>query len=114
MAGRIHRIEEKVQSVLTALDQINVEAVAREARVPPSTLRDDLKKVKKALPKVLADRKRGLEPENRQSRCSDRRMCAAGTHSKPSVGTPPRRSTGSRAKVAISEIAAARSAIQLA
>ncbi len=49
MAGRIRRIEEKVQPVLTALDQINVEAASRKAGVPPSTLRDDLKKVKKAL-----------------------------------------------------------------
>ena len=30
-----------------------------------NALRDDLKKVKKALPKVLADRKRGPEPKNR-------------------------------------------------
>jgi len=65
MAGRIRQIEEKVQPVLTALDQINVEAAAREAGIPPSTLRDDLKKVKKALPEVLADRERGPKPKNR-------------------------------------------------
>ena len=65
MAGRIRRIEEKVQPVLTALDQINVEAASRKAGVPPSTLRADLKKVKKALPGILASRKRGPELENR-------------------------------------------------
>lgn len=65
MAGRICQIEEKVQPVLIALDQINVKAAAREAGIPPSTLRDDLKKVQKALPEVLADRKRGPTPKNR-------------------------------------------------
>ena len=65
MAGRIRRTEEKVQPVLTALDQINVEAASRKAGVPSSTLRDDLKKVKKALPGILVSRKRGPEPENR-------------------------------------------------
>jgi len=65
MAGRIRRIEEKAQPVLTALDQINVEAASRKTGVPPSTLRDDLKKVKKALPEILASRKRGPKPENR-------------------------------------------------
>ena len=82
MAGRIRRIEEKVQLVLTALDQINVEAASREAGVPPSTLRDDLKKVKKALPEVLASRKRGPEPKNRvadstakRSKTEEPRVC---------------------------------------
>ncbi len=57
-------MEEKVQPVLIALSQINVEAAAREAEIPPITLRDDLKKVKKALPEVLADRQRGPKPKN--------------------------------------------------
>lgn len=65
MAGRIRQIEEKVQSVLIALDQINVEAASREAGVPPSTLRYDLKKVKEALPEVLANRKRGPAPKDK-------------------------------------------------
>ena len=64
MAGRKRQIEEKVQAVLSALEQLNVEAAAREAGVPPSTLRDDLKKVKQALPEILADRKRGPQPKN--------------------------------------------------
>jgi len=42
MANRKRPIEEKVQSVQVALEQINVEAAAREAGVPPSTLRYDL------------------------------------------------------------------------
>ncbi len=70
MAGRIRRIEEKVQPVLVALDQINVKAAAREAGIPPGTLRDDLKKIKKALPEVLADRKRGPKPKNRVEGCT--------------------------------------------
>jgi hypothetical protein len=65
VAGRIRQIEEKVEPVKTALEQINVAAAAREAGVPPSTLRDDLNKVKQALPEVLADRKRGPKPKQR-------------------------------------------------
>ncbi|MEA3395983.1 MAG: hypothetical protein U9R05_00790 [Chloroflexota bacterium] len=45
MAGRKRPLEEKVQAVLSALEQLNVEAAARKAGVAPSTLRDDLKKV---------------------------------------------------------------------
>lgn len=47
---------EKVQSVQVTLGQINIEAAAREAGVPPSTLRYDLAKVRQALPDVLANR----------------------------------------------------------
>ena len=65
MANRKRLIEEKVQSVLVALGQINVEAAAREAGVPPSTLRYDLAKVRQALPEVLADRTPGPKPRNK-------------------------------------------------
>jgi hypothetical protein len=65
MANRKRSIEEKVQSVLVALRQINVEAAAREADVPPSTLRYDLAKVRQALPEVLANRTPGPKPRNK-------------------------------------------------
>ena len=59
MANRKRSISEKVESVEAALGQINVEAAAREAGVPPSTLRYDLNKVRQSLPEVLANRKPG-------------------------------------------------------
>jgi len=65
MAGRKREIDEKVESVETALDQINVEKAAQDAGVPASTLRYDLEKLKKALPEVLADQKRGPKPEEK-------------------------------------------------
>ncbi len=67
MAGRKREIDEKVESVKTALDQINVEKAARDAGVPTSTLRYDLNKLERALPEVLADRKRGPKPEEKES-----------------------------------------------
>ena len=42
-------VKSKVESIKVAFKQINVEAAAREAGVPASTLRDNLKKVEKAL-----------------------------------------------------------------
>ena len=86
MAGRIRQIEEKVQPVLTALGQINVEAAAREAEIPPSTLRDDLKKVKEALPEVLADRKRGPKPKNRVEDSTAKRSETEGPKVCPECG----------------------------
>jgi len=80
MAGRKRPLEEKVQAVLSALEQLNVEAAAREAGVPPSTLRDDLKKVKQALPEILADRQRGPQPKNE---------AADFTVQRPAVEKPP-------------------------
>lgn len=65
MANRIRPIDEKVQSVKIALAQINVEAVAQEAGVPPRTLDYDLKKVEESLPDVLANRTPGPEPQCR-------------------------------------------------
>ena len=65
MAGRKREIDEKVESVETALDQINVEKAARDAGVPASTLRYDLEKIEKVLPEVLADRKRGPKPKEK-------------------------------------------------
>lgn len=63
MANRIRPIEEKVQSVTIALDQINVAAAARDAEVPASTLRYDLNKVKQALSEVLVNKKPGPKPQ---------------------------------------------------
>jgi len=63
MANRIRPIDEKVQPVKVALKQINVEAAARQAGVPPSTLRDDLYKVEQALPEVLVNQKPGPQPK---------------------------------------------------
>lgn len=64
MANRIRPLEEKVQSVRIALKQINVEAAAREAGIPASTLRYDLNKVDQALPKVLVNQTPGPKPRN--------------------------------------------------
>ena len=65
MANRIRPIDEKVQSVKIALEQINVEAAAREAGVPPRTLDHDLKKVKRALPEILVNQTPGPKPQGR-------------------------------------------------
>ena len=65
MANRIRTIEEKVQPVEIALKQINVEAAAREAGVPASTLRYDLHKVEQTLPEILVNRKPGPKPQNK-------------------------------------------------
>ena len=65
MANRIRPIAEKVQPVEIALQQIDVEAVARKAGVPPSTLRYDLDKVRAALPEVLANETPGPKPRGR-------------------------------------------------
>ena len=63
MANRIRQIDEKVEPVKIALKQINVEAAAIEAGVPPSTLRYDLDKVEQALPEVLENQKPGPKPQ---------------------------------------------------
>ena len=62
MPNRKRTITEKVRPVQIALEQINVEAAAREAGVPPSTLRYDLDKVKQALADVLKNRTPGPKP----------------------------------------------------
>ena len=59
MGNRIRPIEEKVESVLAALNQINVDEAARKGQVPASTLRRDLNKVKAGLPELLANEKPG-------------------------------------------------------
>jgi hypothetical protein len=59
MANRIRPNDEKVKSVTIALRHINVAAAAREAGVPPSTLRYDLEKVEASLPEILRNRKPG-------------------------------------------------------
>jgi hypothetical protein len=65
VANRIRTVEEKVQPVNIALKQINVEAAAREAGVPASTLRYDLHKVAQTLPEILVNRKPGPKPQNK-------------------------------------------------
>ena len=62
MANRIRPVEEKVQSILVAFEQINVAAAACEAGVPASTMRYDLNKVKALLPVVPANQKPGPKP----------------------------------------------------
>jgi hypothetical protein len=64
MANRIRSLDEKVQPVRTALEQINIEQAAQEAGVPASTLRYDLQKVDAALPQVLANQKPGPPPRD--------------------------------------------------
>lgn len=65
MANRIRSIEEKVQSVEIAFADINIEAAAGKANIPPSTLRYDLKKVMDALTEVLSNKKPGPKPQNK-------------------------------------------------
>ena len=63
MGNRIRQTEEKVESVLKAMSQINIEEAARVAGVPASTLRYDLNKVKKRLPELLENEKPGPKKE---------------------------------------------------
>jgi len=70
MANRIRPLGEKVQSVRTALGQINIEKAAHLAGVPASTLRYDLHKLGDALPQVLANRKPGPTPRDSATRVS--------------------------------------------
>ena len=71
MANRIRPLDEKVQPVRIALRQINVEEAARQAEVPASTLRYDLRKVEAALPEVLANQKPGPKPPDSTSSVSN-------------------------------------------
>jgi len=57
-------VEEKVESVKIALQQINIAEVARKAEVAESTLRYDLNKLERALPIVLANQKPGPSPRS--------------------------------------------------
>jgi len=72
MANRIRPLDEKVQPVRIALQQINVEAAARQAEVPASTLRYDLRKVEAALPEVLANQTPGPRPSDSTSTVCNR------------------------------------------
>jgi hypothetical protein len=64
MPNRKRTIDEKVGPVEIALEQINIEKAAREAGVPPSTLRYDLNKVKQSLAYVLKNRTPGPKPRS--------------------------------------------------
>jgi len=55
-------VEEKVESVRIAFQQINIAEAARQADIPESSLRYDLNKVERALPTVLANQKPGPQP----------------------------------------------------
>lgn len=86
MAGRIRRIDEKVQPVMIALGQVNLEAAARDAGVPSSTLRYDWNKLIQALPEVLADRKRGPKPQAKTDDSRVRRPETEGPTTCPECG----------------------------
>jgi hypothetical protein len=86
MSNRIRRIDEKVQPVKIALAQINVEAAAREAGVPPRTLGYDLKKVEESLPEVLANRTPGPEPQCRGTELPTGTVETAGVVTCPECG----------------------------
>jgi hypothetical protein len=73
MANRIRQLDEKVQSVRKALEQINIEAAAREAGVPASTLRYDLKKVEQALPETVENRTPGPKPKGKAMEATKQR-----------------------------------------
>jgi hypothetical protein len=73
MANRIRRLDEKVRSVRKALEQINIEAAAREAGVPASTLRYDLKKVEQALPETVENRTPGPKPKGKAMEATKQR-----------------------------------------
>jgi len=62
MPNRIRPVDEKVEPVRIALQQINVAAAAREAGVPASTLRYDLNKLDQALAEVLVNHRPGPKP----------------------------------------------------
>jgi hypothetical protein len=73
MANRIRQLDEKVQSVRKALEQINIEAAAREAGVPASTLRYDLKKVEQALPETVENRTPGPKAKGKATEATKQR-----------------------------------------
>jgi hypothetical protein len=60
--NRIRPVDEKVEPVRIALQQIKVAAAAREAGVPASTLRYDLNKLDQALAEVLVNQRPGPKP----------------------------------------------------
>jgi hypothetical protein len=55
-------MDEKVEPVRIALQQVNVAAAARAAEVSESTLRYDLNKLDRTLPEVLVNRRPGPKP----------------------------------------------------
>jgi transposase-like protein len=59
LCNRIRSESEKVQKMTMILQTINIEAAARCACIPPSTVRYDLDKIIDALPITLANKQRG-------------------------------------------------------
>jgi hypothetical protein len=86
MANRKRTIEEKVQPVQIALEQINIEKAARDAGVPPSTLRYDMAKVQDALPEVLENRTPGPKPGNESREKAEETVSAEGPTECPECG----------------------------
>jgi hypothetical protein len=86
MTNRIRQLDEKVQSVMKALEQINIEAAARKAGVPASTLRYDLNKVKQALPEIVANRKRGPKTKDKATEARKPRSETEGAKVCPKCG----------------------------
>ena len=83
MANKIRQVEEKVQSVKIALEEINIEAAAEKAGMAPSTLRYDLRKVEQALPETLANQRPGPKPKRKagesreqQAKTEAHKVCA--------------------------------------
>jgi len=68
MANRKRTNEEKVRAAKIALDEINIEAAARKAGVPASTLRFYLGKVRKTLSKILSNEKPGPKSQKPKKR----------------------------------------------
>ncbi len=68
MENRKRTNEEKVRAAKIALDEINIEAAARKAGVPASTLRFYLGKVKKTLSKILSNEKPGPKSQKPKKR----------------------------------------------
>lgn len=67
-----------------SLNTINIEAAAREASVPPSTLRYDLVKVIQTLPEVLVNQTPGPKPQRRTSG-DNNGVSSQRTHGMPAV-----------------------------
>lgn len=72
IANKIRQIDQKVEPVRIALKQINIAEAARQAAVPESTLRYDLKKLEQALPVVLVNQTPGPKPQNQSSEAAEK------------------------------------------
>lgn len=69
-----------------ALEQINIEKAARDAGVPPSTLRYDMDKVKDSLPEVLKNCTPGPKPGNESIETTEETVSDEGPTECPKCG----------------------------